>query len=82
MTLPAFEYREPETLEEAVGLLRDGGDEARVIGGGTALVVMLRARLLRPRLLVGLGRIPGLGDVRGNGDLRVAARATHREIER
>ena len=82
MTLPAFEYREPETLEEAVGLLRDGGDEARVIGGGTALVVMLRARLLRPRLLVGLGRIPGLGDVRGNGDLRVAALATHREIER
>jgi carbon-monoxide dehydrogenase medium subunit len=92
--LPAFEYREPETLEEAIHLLREGGDEARVIGGGTALVVMLRARLIRSRLLVGLGGISGLGDIRvdwrvdgrvdgpGDGSLRIGALATHREIER
>ena len=86
MTLPAFEYREPETLEEAIELLREGGDEARVIGGGTALVVMLRARLVRPRLLVGLGGISGLGDIQVDGPvdggLRIGALATHREIER
>ena len=98
MTLPAFEYREPETLEEAIELLREGGDEAQVIGGGTALVVMLRARLVRPRLLVGLGGISGLGDIQLDGQvdrqvdgeldgpvdggLRIGALATHREIER
>jgi carbon-monoxide dehydrogenase medium subunit len=82
MTLPAFEYREPETLEEALAILREGGDDARVIGGGTALVVMLRARLLRPRVLVGLGRIPGLDDLEVNGDLRIGALVTHRRLER
>jgi carbon-monoxide dehydrogenase medium subunit len=82
VTLPAFEYREPETLEEAVRLLSEGGEEARVIGGGTALVVMLRARLVRPRLLVGLGRIPGLGELHADGALRVGALVTHRQIER
>jgi carbon-monoxide dehydrogenase medium subunit len=82
MTLPAFEYREPETLEEAVAILREEGDDARVIGGGTALVVMLRARLLRPRVLVGLGRIPGLDELRVNGDVRIGALVTHRQLER
>jgi aerobic carbon-monoxide dehydrogenase medium subunit len=82
MTLPAFDYREPETLEEAVGLLREIGDEARVIGGGTALVVMLRARLVRARLLVGLGRIPGLGELVVNGSLRIGTLVTHRQLER
>src|SRR5262245_3559191 len=84
MTLSPFEYREPETLEEAVAILREEGDDARVIGGGTALVVMLRARLLRPRVLVGLGRIPGLDELRlnGDGDLRIGALVTHRQLER
>jgi len=82
MTLPAFAYREPETLEEVVALLREGGDDVRLIGGGTALVVMLRARLLRPRLLVSLARVRGLARIDVDGEIRIGAMATHRQIER
>lgn len=82
MTLPAFAYREPESLEEVVALLREGGDDARVIGGGTALVVLLRARLVRPRLLISLGRIPGLARIDVDGEIRIGAMTTHRQIER
>jgi carbon-monoxide dehydrogenase medium subunit len=82
MTLPAFDYREPETLPEAVALLAEHGPEARPIGGGTSLVVMLRSRLLRPRLLVSLAGIPGLTGIGANGDLRIGAMTAHRTIER
>jgi carbon-monoxide dehydrogenase medium subunit len=82
VTLPAFDYREPETLAEAVALLAEHGPEARPIGGGTSLVVMLRYRLLRPRVLVSLAGIPRLTGIGANGDLRIGAMTAHRTIER
>jgi carbon-monoxide dehydrogenase medium subunit len=81
MTLPAFDYREPEDLAEAMRLLTEYGDDARLLAGGTALVLMLRYRLLRPRLLVSLERIPGLRGIHGNGELEIGPMVTHREIE-
>jgi len=82
MTLPAFDYREPETLAEAVALMAEHGPDARPIAGGTALVVLMRSRLLRPRLLVSLAGIPGLAGIGANGDLRIGAMTTHRAVER
>jgi aerobic carbon-monoxide dehydrogenase medium subunit len=82
VSLPAFAYREPDTLEEVVALLAEGGDEVRLLGGGTALVLLMRARLLRPRLVVSLGRIAGLARIVVNGDVRIGATVTHRQVER
>ena len=44
----AFDYRQPDTPEEALTLLHDLGEDARVIAGGTALVIMLKQRLVMP----------------------------------
>ncbi|MGH7305762.1 MAG: FAD binding domain-containing protein [Candidatus Rokuibacteriota bacterium] len=78
----AFEYAVPRTLDEALAVLREHGDEARVIAGGTALVTMMRQRLVRPSYLVSLGEIPGLGRIEvANGGLRLGALVTHREVE-
>ena len=53
-----FDYQEPTTLKKAFSLLEKYGDDARVIAGGTSLLIMLRQRLLMPKVVIGLGRIP------------------------
>jgi len=58
----AFRYERPESVEEAVELLREHGDEAKVLAGGQSLVPMLNMRLARPSVLVDVNRLP-LGDV-------------------
>jgi aerobic carbon-monoxide dehydrogenase medium subunit len=78
----AFEYAAPRTLDEALAVLREQGDEARVIAGGTALVTMMRQRLVRPSYLVSLREVSGLGRIEAaNGDVRIGALVTHREVE-
>jgi len=78
----AFEYAAPRTLDEALAVLREHGDEARVIAGGTALVTMMRQRLVRPSYLVSLREVSGLARIEAaNGDVRIGALVTHREVE-
>jgi len=78
----AFEYAAPRTLDDALAVLREHGDEARVIAGGTALVTMMRQRLVSPGYLVSLREIPGLGRIEvANGGVRIGALVTHREVE-
>ena len=68
-----FRYERPESVEEAVGLLREHGDEAKVLAGGQSLVPMLNMRLARPSVLVDVNRLP-LGEIeRENGLWRVGA---------
>ena len=77
-----FEYLQPDTLEEALALLGDSGEDAKVIAGGTALVIMMKQRLVMPARLISLRRLAGLGDVAaGDGELRLGALATHRAVE-
>ena len=77
-----FDYRQPETPEEALALLHDLGEDARIIAGGTALVIMLKQRLLMPECLISLQKIRPLDYVdASNGDVRLGALATHRTIE-
>lgn len=77
-----FEYREPETLEETLTLLRDRGEEARVIAGGTALVIMMKQRLVMPETLIGLRRLRDLDGVDStNGEVHLGALLTHRGVE-
>jgi carbon-monoxide dehydrogenase medium subunit len=77
-----FEYHAPTTVDEAVELLRDLGDEAKVLAGGQSLVPMLNLRLARFGHLIDLGRIPALRHVeRSNGHVVVGAMVTDRAVE-
>ncbi len=63
MKPPAFAYRAPESLQEALSLLADHGDEAKVLAGGQSLIPLLSLRLARPTVLVDLARIPGMASI-------------------
>jgi carbon-monoxide dehydrogenase medium subunit len=77
-----FEYRAPTSLPEAIELLAEQGDEAKLIAGGTALVIMMKQELVQPAYLVDLGRVAGLAGIQAteNG-LVIGALTTHRELE-
>ena len=78
MKAPAFDYVRPESLADALGLLSEHGQDARVLAGGQSLLAMMNLRLATPALLVDIGRVPGLRDIAREGDsLRIGAMATH-----
>ena len=81
--IPAsFDYVAPETLEEAVRLLAENADEAKLLAGGHSLIPAMKLRLAMPRLLVDIGRIRDLSYVtRENGTVRIGAMTTHHAIE-
>ncbi len=60
MRLPTFDYVEPKSVDESCRALQEAGTDARIIAGGTDLVMALKYRLKTPKLLVGLNRIPRL----------------------
>jgi carbon-monoxide dehydrogenase medium subunit len=69
-----FEYHAPERVDEAVGLLAEHGDDAKILAGGQSLVPMMSLRLAAFAHLVDLNTISGLDGIeRTNGDLRVGA---------
>jgi aerobic carbon-monoxide dehydrogenase medium subunit len=78
-----FDYLEPATLAEAFSLLEQHGEAARVIAGGTSLIIWMRQRLLMPKVVISLGRIPELDTITYDQQdgLRIGAAARHREIE-
>jgi carbon-monoxide dehydrogenase medium subunit len=78
-----FEYQEPTTLKKAFTLLEKHGEEARVIAGGTSLLIMMRQRLLMPKIVISLARIPKFDRItyKSNDGLRIGAGARHRDIE-
>lgn len=78
----AFEYRAPRRLDEALAVLREYGEDARVIAGGTALVTMMRQHLVRPSCLVSLRDVQGLDRIEAvDGSLELGALVTLREAE-
>ena len=79
----AFEYHAPKTLAEALSLLEQHGDDAKVISGSMSLVPMMKLRLVTPPHLVDLRKLPGLSGVsEANGGVRIGAMTTHRDVER
>ena len=64
MLLPKFEYLSCETLEEACALLSKYGDEARVLSGGTDLIVKMKHKMMTPGYIINIKRIPGLSYIR------------------
>lgn len=83
MIPPPFEYRAPESLPEALALLREHGDEARLMAGGQSLLPMLKLRLVRPAVIIDIGRLRGLDEVTADPDsVRIGALVTERTLER
>jgi carbon-monoxide dehydrogenase medium subunit len=77
-----FTFLEARTVAEASALLVEHGDAARPLAGGTALVLLMRHRLVSPTHIVYLGGIPGLDRiVAGEDGLHIGALATHAAIE-
>ena len=81
--MPNIKLLQPTSLNEAVSLLSEHSDETKIVSGGTALVIMLRNRLIAPATLLSLGRLQELRSIRhepGTG-LRIGASVTIREAE-
>jgi carbon-monoxide dehydrogenase medium subunit len=78
-----FEYRTPKSLKEVHATLQEFGSDAKLIAGGTALIIMMRQRLVRPSCLVSLRSVRGLNGIEVmDGGLRIGGLATHRQVER
>ena len=79
-----FEYLEPETVEEALSLLRKYSDRAKVCAGGTDLVVQMRGRVLNPQFVISIAGIRELDYLRfeDGGGLRIGSLTTIRTLER
>jgi carbon-monoxide dehydrogenase medium subunit len=80
--IPAeFDYTAPESVDEAIAALRDGGEDAKLLAGGHSLLPLMKLRLAFPTLLVDLRRVPGLSGIeRDNGSFRVGAMTTHHQV--
>jgi carbon-monoxide dehydrogenase medium subunit len=77
-----FEYHRPDSLEEALQLLTEHGDEAKVLAGGQSLIPVMKLRLAAPAHVVDIGRL-GLDAIAESGDrLAIGALARHRDLER
>jgi carbon-monoxide dehydrogenase medium subunit len=82
MTIRSFELFQPGSLAEAAGLLTEYGDDVRVIGGGTTLIILMKQRALYYPYLVDLQTVPGLKEIKREPDgVRIGAMVTHRMVE-
>jgi len=78
----SFTYLEPTSVAETLGLLAAHGPAARLLAGGTDLMVLLRRHKIDPGVLIDLGRVPGLDRLTlESGALVIGARVCHRQIE-
>jgi carbon-monoxide dehydrogenase medium subunit len=78
-----FRYEAPRSLDEAIALLHDGGEDAKVLAGGQSLVPLMKLRFASPELIVDINRLPGLAYHRQDpdGTLRVGALCRHADLE-
>src|SRR5215813_13758554 len=79
-----FRYEAPHSIAEAIGLLTNGGDYAKVLAGGQSLVPLMKLRFAAPELIVDINNLPGLGYHRADpdGTLRIGALCRHADLER
>ncbi len=78
-----FEYRCPTSIAEALGLLNEHGENAKLLAGGQSLIPILKLRLAEPQLLVDIGRLAELREIREtDGSIQIGSLVRHVEIER
>ncbi len=77
-----FEYHRPDSLEEALQLLAEHGDEAKVLAGGQSLIPVMKLRLAAPAHLIDISRLGMDSIAEADGHLAIGALARHRDLER
>ena len=78
----SFEYFAPTALDEALSLLQEHGDDAKVLAGGHSLIPTMKLRLAEPAVIIDIGRIGGLRGISvSGGKLVIGALTTHHELE-
>jgi CO/xanthine dehydrogenase FAD-binding subunit len=78
-----FDYHDPTTIDEALGLMAEFGDQARPLAGGQSLVPLMNFRLIRPAHLIDLNGVGELSYLSADdGALRIGATTRQRELER
>lgn len=82
--MKTFDYFEPTTLNEAILLLHKYGIKARILAGGTDLMVKMRAKQILPQYVINLKKVPRLDYIKYDrkGGLRIGALARLRDIEK
>ena len=76
-----FDYARPSTIDEAIALLVRHGDDAKLLAGGHSLIPAMKLRLSQPKVVIDIGRIANLSDIReAGGQIAIGAMATHRDL--
>jgi aerobic carbon-monoxide dehydrogenase medium subunit len=80
--IPApFDYQRAGSVDEALALLAEHGDEAKLLAGGHSLLPLMKLRLALPQVLIDIGRIDELSFVEGDGDaVRIGALTRHHDL--
>src|ERR687886_354082 len=77
-----FEYHAPTSLDEALSLLREHGDDAKLLAGGHSLIPVMKLRLAQPKHIVDLRKVPGLVGIREeDGALVIGAMTTYAAVQ-
>lgn len=77
-----FDYAVADSVDDAIRLLGEGGEDARLLAGGHSLIPLMKLRVAVPTMLVDLRKVAGLAGVqRENGSWRIGAMTVHSELE-
>ena len=71
VSMKKFDYFKPKTLEDALTLFAKYGEKAKLIAGGTDIIVMIKQKAMAPDVLISLQGIPGLDQIKYNGSLSI-----------
>jgi aerobic carbon-monoxide dehydrogenase medium subunit len=82
MIPPSFEYLRPKTVPEAIAMLQQHGDAAKILSGGQSLIPLMKLRLARPGCLIDINRIAGLSHIQEEGGyLKIGGLTREAELE-
>ena len=82
MIAASFEYDAPSTLEDAIGLLQQYGEDAKILAGGHSLIPMMKLRFASPERIIDINGVPGLSYIKEDGGiLKIGALTRESEIE-
>ena len=82
MITAPFDYEAPESLEEAIRMLHENGEDAKLLAGGHSLLPLMKVRLAAPTVLIDLRKIPGLhGIEQQNGGWRIGPMTRHADLQ-
>jgi len=77
----AFDYQRASSLDDALEKLHAAGGDGKLLAGGHSLIPLMKLRLSEPKLLIDIGRIPGLSGIREkDGRIEIGAGTTHAEV--